>query len=114
MKKAVFWWALFFIYCVLIFFLSSRPIYFFNETNILFFDKILHIVEYAVFSFLLLRAIKYSLGTFNIKFIYFIVITCAIIYGMTDELHQAFVLGRTASISDLGADFVGSLIGIFI
>lgn len=35
----------------------------------------------------------------------------AVLYGMSDELHQAFVPGRTAAIDDLVADTIGALAG---
>lgn len=35
-------------------------------------------------------------------------------YAISDELHQAFVPGRSASIMDVGIDVFGGLIGILI
>ena len=37
-----------------------------------------------------------------------------IIYAMSDEFHQLFVPGRSASIKDVGIDSLGGLTGIFI
>ena len=34
-------------------------------------------------------------------------------YGMTDEMHQHFVPGRTADIADWYSDSIGSAIGLF-
>ncbi len=42
----------------------------------------------------------------NIKFI-FIAILITLMYGITDEIHQYFVPGRNASISDVGINFAG-------
>ena len=36
----------------------------------------------------------------------------AVLYGVLDELHQAFVPGRTASEVDLGVDAAGALLGV--
>jgi VanZ family protein len=36
----------------------------------------------------------------------------AVLYGTLDEVHQAFVTGRTASDADLGLDAAGAAIGI--
>lgn len=38
----------------------------------------------------------------------------AVLYGVTDELHQAFVPQRVASEVDLGVDAVGGLIGVAV
>lgn len=43
------------------------------------------------------------------KFI-FIVILISILYGVTDEIHQYFVPGRNASVSDLGLDTIGTIL----
>ena len=43
------------------------------------------------------------------KFI-FIVILISIFYGITDEIHQYFVPGRGASISDVGINFTGIML----
>ncbi len=43
------------------------------------------------------------------KFI-FIVILISLLYGVTDEIHQYFVPGRNASVSDVGIDFVGIIL----
>ena len=38
----------------------------------------------------------------------------AILYGITDELHQQFVPGRVAEFSDLAADAVGAMGAVFL
>ena len=38
----------------------------------------------------------------------------AFLYGLTDEIHQAFVPGRDASALDVMADGTGAMIGSFI
>jgi VanZ family protein len=37
-------------------------------------------------------------------------IALAVAYGVTDELHQAFVPGRTADLADVAADAVGAVV----
>ena len=70
-------------------------------------DKIAHMVLYAVFGFLLYLTLKNSsnIALRNYAFIFAIIIGTA--YGVSDEFHQSFVPGRTASISDLLADSIG-------
>lgn len=41
---------------------------------------------------------------------FIIVILISIFYGVTDEIHQYFVPGRNASISDLGLDTIGIIL----
>ena len=36
------------------------------------------------------------------------------LYGLSDELHQRFVPGRTAELLDLGADVAGALCGVLL
>ena len=36
----------------------------------------------------------------------------AVLYGVTDELHQTFVPGRVASEADLVVDAMGALLGV--
>jgi VanZ family protein len=37
-----------------------------------------------------------------------------LLYAMSDELHQAFVPGRTGRLQDIGTDLVGAVIGVAI
>lgn len=45
----------------------------------------------------------------NIKFI-LIVILASVLYGITDEIHQYFVPGRSASVLDIGINFTGIML----
>ncbi|WP_339061391.1 VanZ family protein [Tepidibacillus marianensis] len=38
----------------------------------------------------------------------------SVLYGMTDEWHQAYVPGRTPDIHDLVNDFIGATVGAFV
>ena len=42
--------------------------------------------------------------------LFVIVILFSIFYGITDEIHQYFVPGRSASISDVGLDSIGIML----
>lgn len=71
-------------------------------------DKLYHVLEYAVLAFLLIRALG---ATFPARpmlqlIIWGVVLTA--LYGLTDELHQAFTPGRTMSVYDALADAVGA------
>lgn len=70
-------------------------------------DKIVHVILYAGFGFLLYSTLKnspsHTLSTYALLF----AIIIGIMYGASDEFHQSFVPGRTASIEDLLADSIG-------
>lgn len=75
-------------------------------------DKAAHVLAYAGLGLLALRALAGGLG----KTVGWraaagaVLITVA--YGVSDELHQRAVPGRTAEVFDLYADVLGSLVGV--
>ncbi len=111
MKHLIKFWLPVLVYLVLIFVLSSSSKPVFAETEIPFFDKFLHTIEYAVLGFLLIRGLKNSrLWLSNGYFILFAVVL-ATLYGISDEFHQHFVPNRNASLGDVFFDCIGSVIG---
>jgi VanZ family protein len=74
-------------------------------------DKLLHAIEYAVLAVLSYRAFRSAAGSFAAKYALVFAIITASLYGVTDEVHQAFVPLRTAGWSDWVADTVGGVIG---
>jgi len=91
-----------FLYMAAIFALSSLPG---SEVGIPPpWDKLAHFSEYALLGFLLGR------GTGNAPLAF----ALAALYGVSDEVHQAFVPGREASALDWLADAAGALIGAFL
>ena len=112
MYRYLSYWLPLFAYCVLIFVLSSSPIPF-PTLQVFWNDKLLHTAEYSILGFLTARAIfslnlRYSKGLLLI-----IAIILSTLYGLSDEVHQALIPERTASIGDIVADGFGSLIGTF-
>ena len=74
-------------------------------------DKGVHAVEYALLAFLVTHA---SLRTWPDRArariaAVALLVTCG--WGVLDEIHQAFVPGRSAAPLDLVADLAGALIG---
>ena len=82
-----------------------------------------HIFLYGVLAYLIIIAIvsqaegeniysRLLLGlTLNWKLNFFVIVFC-IFYGITDEYHQGFVIGRFVSLADLGFDVVGAVLGV--
>jgi len=77
-------------------------------------DKVIHIAEYALFAWLLARAIKYSFQNLDRTKLYHIVVLMSFIYGVSDEFHQSFVATRIASGWDVVADTIGAILGVFL
>ncbi len=97
-------------FAALLFALSSqaRPLDFLPP-SVLAEDKILHAIAYGVLAALLVPAMRRAgLGA---RGALLAAIALASLYGVTDELHQAFVPGRTADVLDWAADTIGAAVG---
>ncbi|MEN6612076.1 MAG: VanZ family protein [Armatimonadota bacterium] len=72
-------------------------------------DKIEHALTYGVLGFLTWRALNITAPKWQQ-----IVITIGIsaAYGLTDEVHQLYVPGRTFDLLDLAADTLGAAIAV--
>ncbi len=102
------------IYAALIFWASSREEALFDMgIEQAGFDKLLHIAEYSVFGFLLMKALTVTSGL-PVKALIFISLIIGSIYGVLDEWHQYYVPGRTASVLDLISDSIGTFLGALI
>lgn len=90
-----------------IFWLSSRstlP----RPPGFLGWDKLQHALGYSVGGFLLARAAGVrGRGIF-------VAVALGLLYGASDEVHQAFVPGRSSDVHDWYADAFGVLAGVFI
>ena len=100
-------------YAALIFFLSSLSNPFpFKPTGLLTLDKLLHFVEYAAFGGLLAWGLARAGLAVSSAAVWAAVLGSA--YGLTDEVHQAFVPNRSADPRDWVADSVGTLVGAVV
>ncbi len=79
-----------------------------------FFDKILHFIEYTPYGFLMARSVVHTVRGLNFKLVLFLAFFLTVLYGVSDEFHQSFVDGRSSSIYDVFADSIGGAIGCFI
>ena len=71
-----------------------------------------HFVAYAILGGLLLIAFAHETHEGG-RALSYAVITASL-YGITDELHQAFVPGRVPDIADWGTDTLGAFVGAAI
>jgi VanZ family protein len=100
-------------YAGLIFYLSAQS----HPENDLpfvthFSDKVLHLVEYAILGALCYRAMCGSRDGSYSRYTIVGAILLASLYGMSDEVHQAFVPFRESSWLDWLADTVGAALGV--
>lgn len=135
-KKAFLLWMLVLTWMCVIFYFSSKPIseshaqsYFIleiankvlnslgihsqivNDAVNFILRKTAHISEYAVLGVLLYTALLNS----NIrrkKAVFVCALVICILYSTSDEIHQIFVQGRSASIADVMIDTIGSCLGL--
>ncbi len=98
------------LYCLLIFCLSAQS----DPGRLSPFpvpDKIAHLLEYTGFGFLLMRMLVYLKPERDVVQHLIWVLSGALLYGLSDEIHQYFVPGREFSWMDLLADGAGGYFG---
>jgi len=101
--------SLLILYSGLIFYLSDQsslpaPMLFPHQ------DKLFHAVAYGVLAILAINSLKYFIKPYHLA-VRGAFIFCAV-YGLSDEWHQSFVIGRDSSILDWLADCSGSLLAL--
>jgi VanZ family protein len=74
-------------------------------------DKLMHLGAYGFLAFLAARNLKQEKPFFSRTKLRVMAILFATLYGLSDEIHQAFVPSRMASAGDFVADALGSIIG---
>jgi len=93
----------------LIFFLSaqSQLVKFERPLSAILFFKTAHVVTYAILAFLWWRALSAKRAiTWRVLLSAWLLTT---LYGLTDEIHQSYVPGRTARFADVLFDASGAL-----
>lgn len=98
-------------YCGLIFLLSS-PAGPANTSTGLLNNKILHVAEYSILGFLMARALLGLNSRHSRQSVLVLAVMLSALYGLSDEIHQAFTPGRSANLGDVMADGLGALIGV--
>ena len=109
-------WLPVLVWAGLIFYFSSVPNLAVGEGAVDFLTrKPAHIFEYALLFVLIFRAIRGSFGR-GLKFweINLGSGIMALLYAVSDEIHQALVPTRSGKIEDLGFDLLGVLLALFL
>jgi len=74
-------------------------------------DKPLHAIEYGILGLLCYRAFRHAAGARAARSALLLAILASTGYGVTDEIHQAFVPLREPDAWDVLADLLGSALG---
>jgi len=110
MKSKIKCWIPAILYMAFLFYLSSRPAP--EELKwipIIAKLKLVHIIEYGILYFLVWYAAMKT-TSYNKLEVFSLALMFVILYGLTDEFHQIFVVGRTARFEDVVADGVGGIL----
>ncbi len=73
-----------------------------------------HFIGYAILGVLLLRGLAGATWRGVTSRAGWCAVALASAYGVTDEVHQLFVPGRSATIEDWVADTLGAVVGVMI
>lgn len=104
-------WLTVALYCTAIFLQSGRPVAApLPAWSGL--DKGLHFLAYALLGVLFFRAFEATLDGHRPGRIAGWSVLAASLYGLSDEIHQAFVPERCAEWLDLAADAIGAVAGV--
>ena len=113
LSLALLYWIWPVAYMVLIFLLSSSPLTGKIPPIWIYQDKIIHFVEYGILAFLLARALTGPDSTPK-PWRPGAALLLAVVFGISDEIHQSMVPGRDASFTDLLANTVGAMAGVLL
>jgi VanZ family protein len=77
-----------------------------------FFDKLLHGGGYGLLGLLFCRAYRSGWPETTERSLARYAVLSAALFGLTDEIHQSFVVSRTADGGDVLADALGAALGV--
>ena len=96
-----------------IFFLSHQPQGIYGLPLFAGADKLAHSFAYAILAASVLFALHPFIADSRRKSGAVLVLVFCLGYGISDEFHQSFVVGRVVSAWDVVADFFGALVVVF-
>jgi len=95
----------------LIFVISSFEVHVPGVEELPFRDKAIHFVEYAVLGWLCTGAARRTWPSAALWRTALFAVFISALWGLSDEIHQAMVPGRSAELADVAADLLGSAFG---
>lgn len=102
------WWVTVTAYAGAIFLASSTPHPLGIHTLPPFVDKVVHALVFGGLSFTVWMALRSSAPSVSTRRLSVLAIVLTALYGLTDEIHQSFVPGRSMEMLDLAADAGGA------
>lgn len=109
-------WLPVFVWCSVIFLLSSMPTI--ETTKIFWWDfvmkKTAHIIEYGILYFLVYRAATRGFSKSINQSVIVYCLLFGLIYAFSDEYHQSFTPGRHSKLRDVGFDLTGMLLSLYL
>jgi VanZ family protein len=103
-------WTALVLYSALIAHLSSRPVPVSLDGKLPGWDKLAHMAAYGVWAALFLAALSTTVPRLEARRRAYLTFLAAAIYGLSDEIHQAFVPERHFDLLDLAANCAGALV----
>ena len=76
-------------------------------------SNLAHIPAYALLTFLWLKSFAGTESKSNI-IAFSLTLAGLVLFAVSDEIHQSFVPGRTASFMDIGLDLIGIFFGLWV
>jgi VanZ family protein len=78
------------------------------------FDKLMHFILYTGFGIVLYLTMHFSGNPILRKYAVIFVLLIGVIYAISDEIHQSYIPGRSASKADLVVDTAGLVFSLII
>jgi len=97
------------LWLLFIFFMSNQAVEHLARDPFPGFDKVAHMGVYAILGWLMIYAFPIRLRTQRPMLVLVLVVSIALVYGISDEYHQSFVPGRSSEVLDVVADAAGAL-----
>lgn len=113
-KRYIIAWLPVIIWCGIIFYFSNQSNLSAGLTPVTNFiiAKMAHIAEYFILTLLFYRALKMSRNSLEILRRLYFAGVLSLLYSMSDEFHQRFVMGRTPTLKDIAIDSCGIILAI--
>jgi len=104
-------WRFALLYMALIFVISSFELEVPGIEHVPLRDKGIHFVEYGVLGWLCAAASSRAWPSAAIWRTAMFAVFVSVLWGLSDEIHQALVPGRSPELGDVVADLFGSIVG---